>query len=462
MSVERKYIKKLKPKCLYLAHVLAAVYDDLPFRRIHPHINLGEDLRCAMLIVGLGKTLGLKGSYYHVKPPSGQTSVGSTLSLDGLVLTGSKPDVWLQCMAAVSGVLEFVKEHSDWLNWESVDSYAAEICYMVGAAYSPTVRVDRGWDKIRILYMGSSALYILETWVAEGIKEDMRNSISFGYKPWYAEKWQDAWSGRSVISGDAKAFDQSLTGDDIKCCWRTWQEMYNLPEPLMCLLYAVNRYAPMWDPFADAFRGRDGMNPSGAGCFVIINNLALLLKKVQALRRVGVFQPTAFDIGIGFGDDHCMPMPSGVDLGQWVTAMAEVGLDVGGSVVANSEFLFLRMLFNKQHVRDPIVFSRFRSAACPETFDVRGRHEALVALALRAQLLPFVWISRDGYLTGLTNYLIDQVFSPGKVDSMLVRADWTDAQLSRELSARGIPEPDTLGFVKSAYQIKDSLSFFKR
>jgi hypothetical protein len=465
-SAELHYAEKLLPRCVFLEHVRAEKESAIAWHyesKFEFDPDLADVLE-SMVRADLGRTTGLQGTLWSVRSPHGQTSLGIMYDWNtGHVITGEKEEYWTTILGLAKEVFEWA-ESSD-LNWENCDTQEVYNSLMrkFSLIFVPTYRIDRGPYKLRLIWMGNAIIYALETWLMRGVKFDMKGSQCFGYKPNRGTERLAGWLSRVLISGDYKEYDLHLRRKILKKAWMALQRLYNLPEKLMCLLYAYNVYAPIarWVDGDLVLQTREGLQPSGTGAFVIINNIInnfYMAKALSHYLHVSISEIPNSDLWLVFGDDHVVPLPSGVSLQEWVRYFAQVYQhDVSGSVHCKGEFKFLRALYSKRYDQEPIVFSRFRNAACPEDSDITGRSKYDNALSLRAELLPFAKdASKGGSYMGLYKYMMN-VFSPPPMDSLLMRDGLSDDEVAKLADRR---DSYTLFFVKRSISVNESSDVF--
>jgi len=462
------YAGKLLPRCVFLEYVRAlkeaniAWHNESMFEFDPDFAEMLESLVRA----NLGHTLGLQGTLWSVKSPHGQTSLGIMYDWNtDHVITGEKEEYWITILSLAKEIFDWA-ESSD-LNWENCDAQEVYNGLMrkFSLIFVPTYRIDRGPYKLRLIWMGNAIIYALETWIMRGVKLDMKESRCFGYKPNRGIERLAGWLNRTIISGDYKEYDLHLRKKILKQAWKALQRLYKLPEKLMCLLYAYNVYAPIarWVDGDLVLQTREGLQPSGTGAFVIINNVInnfYMAKALSHFLHVSISEIPDSELWLVFGDDHVVPLPRGVSLEEWMDYFTQVyQQDVRGSTAWKGEYKFLRALYSKRYDKEPIVFSRFRNAACPEDPDITGRSKYDNALSLRAELLPFAHDAHEkgGSYMGLYKYLMS-VFSPPPMDSLLLRGGQTDAEIAQLADRR---DADTLFFVKRSYMVNDSTDVFE-
>jgi len=384
-------------------------------------------------------------------------------------------------MSLARRLYEWAQLNDKILTWEHCDDQAVIdlVLDVSKAVYVPTVRLDRGWERLRLLFQGNGPVYVLEQMVSRDIKDDMRKSSSFGF---YSSKIADIvtnWGQAEIVSGDLVVFDQHIPRKRLRKNWRAWQHSYGLPEFLMVMLYIINAYSPLarWFPTTKTdgdgkvigldnelrWQKRDGMNPSGSGAFVITNNLELLDELCSNYQRLGVSHEGKHT---NFGDDHIAVLPEGVSLDDWISLFGAYGQNAEGSVKRKAECKFLRFLFKANSgFAYPITASRFRNIVCPEDSGITSRSKELNAITLRAQLAPYrVLLTRHGIYAETYKWLVNTLV---KHDDLMLQYD--DDVLAARLG-RIIAGPheichvdalDSLFFVKRLYGLKDTTSVFK-
>jgi len=454
--IEAHFRGKLQPRNIFLSWVWDKKLQDMNFIPPPAQENFTpDDIIGYMLYDGLGRSPGM-GSLYSTKPPSG-TAMGVVWdSVTNSVIHGTKDDYWVT-------VLSKAKEAMDWIgkrafSWDHIDEDWPELIAKFDAIYVPSVRLDRGFLKLRLIWAGNAVFYAMEQAVSHGIKEDMRASLHLGYRPDRGALYRDLCGNRPIITGDFAGFDLHQNQSHMKSCWQAWQILYRLPESLMCALYAYNVYGPI--ALRDAktsemrLQQRKGIASSGSGAFVIINNLyarSVILRAVTKLRHVSLERLHQSEAGLSFGDDHVVLSPCS-HMGEWVSMMARCGQDAQDVEVNNGEFKFLRMLFGQGFDRVPITFSRFRNACCPEDPGIEHRDPYINAIALRAQLLPFLVMRQvsSGWKT------VYEALAKPLVTANQLMVGVRDDDLSRYVGADASRELDALFFAKRYYMVKDT------
>lgn len=462
--VENKYSEKLQPRNIFHADVFNDKLEKICWTVPTPkHALECEFVKQSMLHDGLGKNKTTL-SVWDVRPPSGVTSLGVMYDdVSETVITGPKQRYWQTILGKAKKFEAWVSEQG--FTWKNIDARWDEVVKHLNAIYIPGVRLDRGAKKLRLLFAGHAVIYVSEIRVAHGIKTDMKQSPHYGYVVTRGEEFMDSISGdEKVISGDFDACDLHFDATGMKACWKAWQEVYELPESLMCALYAYNTFAPIavWDCTGDEpkliLRNKSGINPSGGGAFVIIMNVfarAQVNFGVSKLLQVPLERMDAVSTGISFGDDHVLPRPTAL-LSDWVAIMRDLGQEVSGSEVWQGQFKFLRALYGKRYTRTPITFSRFRNACCPEDPGIMSRAPELNAIALRAQLLPFAVMKQSQASYKIVYEELSRILVPGM--QLMLDEYPTDALLASSVEF-GASEKDALFFAKRQYQVEDSAKF---
>lgn len=458
---ENKYIGKLLPRNIFYPDVWEDKLSAVPWDMSTPRTELDPDtVMSTMYHDGLGRTKS--GVHiFSVVPPDGATALGPLYVPDAQEWTsGQKKEIWASVMRMSSEGLEWIMHQG--FTWDNIDGRAKEVIVHFNAIYVPNARLDRGWNKVRLLFQGNTVMYVLETAASQGIKCDMRQSVHYGYLPDRGVRASRAWGNRAIISGDCAAFDLHNYWGSLKSCWRAWQIVYDLPETLMCALYAYNVYAPIarWDVSTKVpslkLQARRGLSSSGSGAFVIINNLfmrSMMCSACSSLMHAPIDNLDTQLTGLSFGDDHVIPMPT-EHLLDWVRLFRDFGHDVSESEVNVGRFKFLRMLYGPSYERQPIVFSRFRNACCPEDPGIESRSELLNAVALRAQLVPFAVFAQISPRWKQVYDAMSSILVPH--DELLMHQYPSDADLVRDLNMSGGREIDSLFYAKRVYQVEDS------
>jgi len=462
--VENGFSIKLQPRNIFLADVFDDKLENMKWNVPTPRRVLTPELvQTVMEREGLCHPVSLP-SIWTVRPPDGITSVGVLWDEDiGQAVSGSKSEIWGYVLRKASDAISWCQAQG--FTWENIDARWIEVIKHFDAIYTPGVRLDRGPNKIRLLFAGNAVFYALETMCSFGIKRDMKSCVHLGYRAERGEQARDRFGDVPVISGDFKACDLHFNATSMKAAWMGWQREYVLPESLMCMLYAYNVYAPCARWKLEDYKpqlilqDRYGINPSGGGGFVIIMNIyvrSLINACIAKLQDVPV-EALKDETGLSFGDDHVLPRPT-AKLCDWVGIMSEYGQDVSESEVWRGKFKFLRSLYGPDYERVPIIFSRFRNAACPEDPGILSRSRELNALALRAQLLPFAVVKQSNARWRTVYETLSAILVPGK--QMMLEEYPTDAALAREVQSR-FKDLDEMFFAKRAYQVDDSVKVFE-
>lgn len=463
--VEHEFSMKLQPRNIFLADVFDDKLENMIWNVPTPKRVLTSDfVRHAMLHEGLGKSK-ITIPIWEVRPPDGITSVGVLWDEDvKQCVSGPKSEIWGYILRKAVDASVWAEEQS--FTWASIDSRWIEVIKHFDAIYVPGVRLDRGPMKIRLLFAGNAVFYVLEVSVSAGIKRDMKQCVNLGYNPTRGVSMRDMIGNQPIISGDFRACDLHFNAPGMKAVWEGWQREYELPESLMCMLYAYNVYAPIARmKFSEAgtqmiLQDRVGINPSGGGGFVIAMNLyvrSLILGCLHALKDMPLDKLDESDAGLSFGDDHVLPRPT-AKLLDWVLVMNEYGQDVSESQVWTGRFKFLRMLYGPTYEKVPIIYSRFRNAVCPEDPGILSRSRELNALALRAQLLPFAVMKQSNSRWKAVYETLSRILVP-KGQLMLDEYP-TDAALARVVQG-GAHDLDAMFFSKRAFQVDDSVKVFR-
>lgn len=457
-KMEHKFLLKLQPRNIYLNWVFEQKCSNIPWNVPLPRYELSQrDFLDTMERDGLGKTKFVP-PLSHIYAPPGLTSMG--LIWDDqydCIMHGAKGKYWMNVLRKSAEILAWSNDAG--FNWRNIDARYKEVIMKWDAIFIPSVRLDRGAFKIRLLFAGVATFYALEAMVSVGIKRDMKNSMNFGYKPERGSQFVEVCRGQHVITGDLEASDLHMSQPMLKNAWIAWQQMYDLPESLMCVLYAYNTYGPiaMWDTTTEprlTLQNKCGINPSGSGAFVIILNLimrCMISKAKSNLMQQPISKLAYQDAGLSFGDDHVVTISEG-SLAKWIAEIEDFGHRCPDSSVAIGKFKFLRMLYGPEYERVPILCSRFRNAACPEDPGILYRTPELTAVALRAQMLPFVYMKQTSSRWRNVYDYLSKIFCPDGTDYLL--SSWSESDLSRNLEG-GERELDALFFAKRYYQVKE-------
>jgi len=474
-SIERDYFerKMLVRNCFVSSKFWLKIFGDaenkipgIQFCNVRPEIDppeLSVIKRFYEVVLQPRPITWSKSSIFSVMPPAGSTGMGVCYDDDlDIVVTGDKRSHWVTAMRLAAKAVDYAIDSR--LTWDVADDETVrnKVIQDLHLVFAPTVRLDRGTDKLRLLFIGNAFMYIIETSVAKAIKEDMKRTANFGYHGARVTEWMERWGDSTVASGDYSAFDLHISAAYMRIAWKAWQEIYGLPESVMVMLYIYSTYAPIaleksGQPY---LQDKVGNNPSGAGAFVIINNLLCKLFIAMGLSKflhVPLDSPTILEyLGISFGDDHVFKWPK-CDPATWSAFQSSACGMVAGVKLRRREAVFLRNIVSRTKIR-PIVFSRIRNACSPEDPNYLSRPDELNAIALRAQLTPFTVLAREeSSWAELTNIVVPRIAGSLKDDRLML--NYEDDVLQQRLNyvARDF---DALFFAKRLWNVSETRDLF--
>jgi hypothetical protein len=421
-----------------------------------------------MILIGLGKTIGTDLSpkaLASVKAPRPQAGLGVTVDpFRKIVYTGERGE-WRNRGASIALqiILWVTALDLDWDVFRHPKVIKWIICKL-GLMFSPALRVDGNPDNPRLIWVGSYAMYIIETLLTKGIKDDMRNSMNFGYHTTRVHEWISKNRGGKFLSGDISQWDLSQYWKSQVNVWKAWQELYHLPRAVTVLCVIYNICAPILLPTRDgaAVQSRLGIQPSGSGAFVVTNNLLNLCYQ----RFISIEQ--GFEvIPLIFGDDFVVPVQVGAS--EWAVAAVRlfgIRMKVDEQVISKTFILFLRRFFftysqwsKGGYYHEPVISSRLRNALYPRSSSPNSRHPAVVALAMRAQSVEIIYAAR--YSQKMAYNELWQEWESHVCPTDMLLLDYTDQELIAMMPPEGWEVRDSLTYVKRAIGIDDTLKLFK-
>lgn len=446
---------------------LKSILWDVP---LPEHVPSLEEMRLAMILAGLGRTKGADltdSNIASIKPPRPMAGIGVTINpRTGRPLSGyfegqmdnHKGGVRNQAISVAMQFLDYAYKHD--LKWDDLYDYVKvrKVLTDLSLVIRLALRTDGNPKNPRIIWIGNYGIYILETCLVEGIKQDMKLSHHFGYHTDHVFRWLSENRDLTKISGDISRWDLSQSWKAQANAWRAWGELYHLPVAPMVLCAMFNIFAPPIVPTRDgaSIVPRRGIQPSGTGAFVIVNNILNLT--YQFLLSVMTGCET---VPLIFGDDFVTSSSYGAK--EWAALAARtfgIRMKAEEQTEHRDWILFLRRFFHVEnwskegHFYEPVIRSRAKNALFPTSSSPDSRHPAVIALAGRAQTAELYYAamySGKRAYDDIMEFWLDEIVPY----EQLLLESYSDNELGAMIPDWGWEVRDSLTYIKRALNVDE-------
>lgn len=352
-----------------------------------------------------GESNRIEFKAFDFQPPRRQASSGLYYrTADSCWYGGPKKDIWSVALGDAVHTLEELCNLG--LTWSIVDDMHKAKAYFMNElwpkyrwVFAPAWRTDGGPIKLRKLLIGTIAMFILETWAVQPLREAIQASLHFPYRHGASSRFaREVWSGK-MISGDFKAHDRHISPWHLKAAFQALAVLLNWPESLAVALFMYYCFTPTIVVGADGkayLQWRNGGNPSGCGLFVWINNM--MNAWAQYKNWITLVPGKPWEPGVMKGDDHLQLLPASVGVTKWMANMSSnTGFEMDEiDTRAHANIgIFCRDFYKPgpDGVVIPVVCSRAENGVFPERLTVDPNISIVLrALRYRAQSVPvIVW-----------------------------------------------------------------------